>query len=84
MFASGVSTPCEIPPPPELFRRGDGEGSGTIDIGDPIFLLQLLFDNDPALGGVPLFDNGGTQIGDVLVPSNELDTFLTISLVIKL
>ena len=46
--------------------------------------LQLLFDNDPALGGVPLFDNGGTQIGDVLVPSNELDTFLTISLVIKL
>lgn len=47
--------------------------------------LQLLFDNDPALIGVPLFDTGGTPAGsNVLVPSNEFDSFLTISLVIKL
>lgn len=47
--------------------------------------LQLLFDNDPALIGVPLFDGGGTPAGtNVLIPSNDLDSFLTVSLVIKL
>lgn len=45
--------------------------------------LQLLFDNDPSLVGIPLF-NGGTQNGEVLVPTSELDSFLTVSLVIKL
>lgn len=45
---------------------------------------QVLFDNDPALIGVPLFDLGGTPLGEVLVPSDEVDTFLTLSLVIKL
>lgn len=46
---------------------------------------QILFDNDPALVGVPLFDGGGTPAGvNVLVPSQDIDTFLTLSLVIKL
>jgi putative salt-induced outer membrane protein YdiY len=45
---------------------------------------QVLFDNDPALVGVPLFDIGGAPLGQVRVPSDEVDTFLTISLVIKL
>lgn len=45
---------------------------------------QLLFDNDPALVAVPLFDGGGAQIGTVRTPSDKLDTFLTLSLVIKL
>lgn len=46
---------------------------------------QILFDNDPALVGVPLFDSGGMDLGqNVLVPSQDIDTFLTLSLVIKL
>lgn len=46
---------------------------------------QILFDNDPALVGVPLFDAGGTPAGvNVLVPSQDIDSFLTLSLVIKL
>jgi len=46
---------------------------------------QLLYDNDPALIGVPLFDLGGTDLGtNVLSPSQKSDSFLTLSLVIKL
>ncbi len=45
---------------------------------------QLVFDNQPALIGVPLFDGTGTQSGTVTVESDEFDSFLTLSLVIKL
>lgn len=45
---------------------------------------QLVFDNEPALISVPLFDTGGTPQGTVGVESAELDTFLMLSLVIKL
>lgn len=45
---------------------------------------QILFDNKPARIGVPLFDTGGTEVGEVLIESEELDTFLTLSLVIRL
>ena len=43
--------------------------------------LQWLYDNDPNLGEVDLFDPGGALIGDVLVPLDELDTLFTTSLV---
>lgn len=46
--------------------------------------LLLLYNNQPALTSVPLFDTpGGTQIGTVNVPLDELDTIFTTSLVIK-
>lgn len=45
---------------------------------------QMLFDNDPAAVGVPLLDGTGTQIGEVRVPSEKVDGFLTLSLVVKL
>ena len=45
---------------------------------------QLLFDNDPALIRVPLFDGSGTPTGNVRTPSDKVDSFLTLSLVIKL
>lgn len=45
---------------------------------------QMLFDNDPAAIGVPLLDSTGTQVGQVRVPSEKLDAFLTLSLVVKL
>lgn len=47
--------------------------------------LQLLFDNQPSLLSVPLFDGGGTATGtNVLTPGDELDTVLTLTLVIKM
>jgi hypothetical protein len=47
--------------------------------------LQLLFDNQPALIAVPLVDAGGTPTGaDVLAPGDEVDTVLTVALVIRL
>lgn len=44
---------------------------------------QLVFDNEPALVRVPLF-TGGTENGTVPIESDELDSFLTLSLVIEL
>jgi len=45
---------------------------------------QVLFDDLPALVAVPLFDGVGAPAGQVLVPSSTVDSFLTLSLVIKL
>lgn len=47
--------------------------------------LQILFDNDPASIGVPLLDAGGDPTGTkVRTPSEEIDSVLTLTLVIKL
>ena len=47
--------------------------------------LQLLWDNVPALISVPLETTGGTPTGtNVLTPSDDLDTVLTLTLVITL
>ncbi len=47
--------------------------------------LQLLFDNQPSLLSVPLFDGGGTPTGsNVLTPGDEIDSVLTLALVIKM
>ena len=47
--------------------------------------VQLLWDNVPALIAVPLETSGGTPTGTtVLTPSDELDTVLTLTLVITL
>jgi putative salt-induced outer membrane protein YdiY len=67
--------------------RVDWVGSITVALTEGLAFktsYQVLFDNDPALIGVPLFDGGGTAIGQVRVASDEVDTFLTLSLVIKL
>jgi len=45
---------------------------------------QMLFNNDPPLTGVPLFDVNDVPVGQVLVPSQKVDSFLTLSLVIQL
>lgn len=45
---------------------------------------QVLFDNDPALVGIDLVDGAGMPMGEVLVPTQDIDSFLTLSLVIKL
>ncbi|TFG61934.1 MAG: DUF481 domain-containing protein, partial [Gemmatimonadales bacterium] len=47
--------------------------------------LKILFDNQPALEEVDLFDApGGTNIGTVFTPLSELDTQITVSLVVSL
>lgn len=47
--------------------------------------LKILFDNQPALEEVDLFNApGGTMIGTVLTPLNEVDTQVTVSLVVSL
>ncbi len=46
--------------------------------------FQMLFDNDPALIGVPLLDVSDVLIGQVQVPSQKVDSFVTLSLVIQL
>ena len=46
---------------------------------------QMLFDNAPALIGVDLFNQAGTPLNQtVTTPTKEVDSFLTLSLVIKL
>ena len=45
---------------------------------------QMLFNNDPPLTEIPLLDIGSTPTGQVLVPSEKVDSFLTLSLVVQL
>ena len=45
--------------------------------------LRLLWRNDPALQEVPLFDSGGTEIGSVFTPLEELDSYFALSLLFK-
>lgn len=46
--------------------------------------LQLLYDKLPSLLEVPLFDGGGAPNGTVLTPGDEVDSILTLALVITL
>jgi putative salt-induced outer membrane protein YdiY len=67
--------------------RADWTASVSVDLIEGLAFktsYQILFDNDPALVSAPLFTPGGVENGTVLVPSKEVDTFLTLSLVIKL
>ena len=68
--------------------RVDWTNSISVAVNSTLALkssLQLLFDNVPALVSVPLETTGGTPTGTtVLTPSDELDTVLTLTLVITL
>jgi large conductance mechanosensitive channel len=65
--------------------RGDWTNSVTVSLSQALAFktsLQLLFDNEPALIAVPL--SGAPAGTTVLVPGEELDTVLTVALVISL
>ena len=68
--------------------RADWLNSLSVSISESLALktsLQLLFDNQPALLGVPLESLPGVPTGDtVLTPGNEIDSVFTVTLVIKL
>lgn len=68
--------------------RADWLNSLSVAMSERLALkasLQLLFDNKPSLLGVPLVDGGGMPTGTtVLTPSDEVDSVVTLTLVIKL
>jgi hypothetical protein len=68
--------------------RADWTNSVSVSLTDALAFktsLQLLFDNQPALIAVPLFTGGGAPTGtNVLTPGDEIDSVLTVALVIKL
>jgi putative salt-induced outer membrane protein YdiY len=68
--------------------RADFDNSLAVAISDVLGLktgIKLLYDKQPALEEVDLFDTpGGTVIGTVLTPLNEVDTQITVSLVVSL
>ncbi|MGD8320992.1 MAG: DUF481 domain-containing protein [Gemmatimonadota bacterium] len=68
--------------------RADWTNSVSVALSQRLALktsLQLLFDNVPALLGVPLVDANGQDTGlTVTTPSDKLDRIMTLTLVIKL
>lgn len=68
--------------------RADFTNALPVEISSKLALkpsVQLLWRNTPALTEVTLFDAGGTDTGEkVLVPLDELDTIVTVALVVKL
>jgi putative salt-induced outer membrane protein YdiY len=68
--------------------RADWTNSISVAISEGLALktsYQILYDRQPALLKVPLVDGGGTPTGGtVLTPGDEVDTVLTLALVIKL
>ena len=68
--------------------RGDWINSLTMSLSERLAFktsLQLLFDNQPSLLDVPLLDAGGVATGtNVLTPGDEVDSVLTLTLVIKM
>jgi putative salt-induced outer membrane protein YdiY len=68
--------------------RADWVSSISVSVTSALALktsLQLLWDNQPALVKAALLTSGGLPTGtDVLTPGSELDSVLTLALVIKL
>ena len=68
--------------------RLDWKTSISVSLVDGLALktsYRMLFDNQPALIRVPLFDTGNNPVGqNVTIPSKQFDNFITVSLVISL
>jgi putative salt-induced outer membrane protein YdiY len=66
--------------------RADWINSVAVSISEGLALktsFQLLYDAQPANIPVPLFDGGGTQIGTVCARGEEIDSVLTLTLVVR-
>lgn len=66
--------------------RADWINSIAVSISEALALktsLQLLYDAQPANVPVPLFDGGGTQIGNVSARGEEIDRVMTLTLVVR-
>jgi putative salt-induced outer membrane protein YdiY len=66
--------------------RADWINSVAVSISEGLALktsLQLLYDAQPANIPVPLFDGGGAQIGTVSARGEEIDSVMTLTLVVR-
>jgi putative salt-induced outer membrane protein YdiY len=66
--------------------RVDWINSVSVAISEGLALktsVQLLYDAEPANIPVPLFDGGGTQIGTVSTQGEEIDSVMTLTLVVR-
>jgi putative salt-induced outer membrane protein YdiY len=66
--------------------RADWINSVAVSISEGLALktsIQLLYDAQPANIPVPLFDGGGTQIGTVSARGEEIDSVMTLTLVVR-
>jgi putative salt-induced outer membrane protein YdiY len=66
--------------------RADWINSIAVSISEGLALktsVQLLYDAQPANIPVPLFDDGGAQIGTVSARGDEIDRVLTLTLVVR-
>ncbi len=66
--------------------RADFLNSLAVSMTDALALkvsLQLRYDNLPALVEIPLFDNANALLGSVLGELDELDSILSVALVLK-
>ena len=68
--------------------RADWINSLTMSLSERLALktsIQLLYDKQPSLLGVPLFSAGGVDTGtSVLTPGDKVDNIVTLTLVIKM
>ena len=67
--------------------RADWINSLSVTLSDRLAFktsFQLLYDHQPALLNIPLFDAGGAETGTVLTPGEEIDSVLTVALVVTL
>ncbi len=75
-FSFPVDTECgEVHILPDRFTRGDCNGDGNINIGDPIFLLNELFFEGPEApcdDACDFNDDSGKDIGDAIYGLNHL------------
>lgn len=75
-FLSRCAT-CAVTPPEPLFRRGDANADGKLDISDAIFVLAFLFGNGKAPGcadAADANDDGRLDIADTIAVLGYLFT----------
>ena len=84
-YASILVTDANVQDTDDL--RADWINSLSVTLSDRLAFktsFQLLYDHQPALLNVPLFDTEGVETGTVLTPGEEIDSVLTLALVITL
>jgi hypothetical protein len=73
--ANGIPDECELPEPEALFRRGDANNSGALEISDAIGSLGFLFAGGArpgCLDALDVDDNGRIDVSDPVAGLNFL------------
>ncbi len=67
----------EVSGPSTTFRRGDGNGDGTVDLGDVIYTINWIFQGGPSFGcrsAADANDDGAIDLGDPIWVINYIFT----------